>query len=675
MSVAGISASPLGVFLESPLGVLGSVSSGNFEYEIYVSGNVGGVFRYNGGVSDPNAGIFELIDSSDTHTGNALIWDNFRLWAGSKYWNGLEWIQPSGVSFIPGSDSLEPYESLSGHVLLATRSTPSNNVYAFNYTTEEWEVFGSVHADVTFAGKIWNTGSQLFLMNAGEISEVSSTDYIYASVYNSDTDTWDPFLFTTAAGRNAWPDSITGGVYRFAKSGGAIFGIAGKGTVPGYFNNTFTYWDGVQSATPNLKLIDDSFDLATAATSNHYVYRTSPNADQAVAVSGGAYMPGYLWNSSTEEYLPHIFKLTADAIEIGLTFYGTGQAWNFVGRATYETPSTVVRIDSSRMLILGSFSGFNDGTARVAKNTAEYNFLTGETKQVGLAKYSGFIATVDGTPSTNTFRVTVNDDFVEVIGNTSASQTAADLIAALQGSVLDFISDYDWSSSGGGSISALESSVGYAYDPVLTVSGAGSGSVTDFTLDGIGSNGTVIAAVNTYPTGTARPTISEPSDQVWNAANPYSLQVASSNATHWELFDAPPTMTVSDSGLIVDTTPTVGTWDIIIYAANARTFANGASYQIVFQDDAPVASNPSDDSVNVDSLYFHSVSSDLSSGDPPYTYTIEVGPVLTAASMDSDSGFLFWRPTVAESVDWEIRVTNSVGNALVEWNTTTNPAP
>ena len=96
---------------------------------------------------------------------------------------------------------------------------------------------------------------------------------------------------------------------------------------------------------------------------------------------------------------------------------------------------------------------------------------------------SGSIDSVDGTPANNTFTVTIGGVAVSVVGNTSAAQTAADLVAALNLSTHPYFAAITWANPSAGNITATADVAGVPFEAALTETGAGSGAVTDFSND------------------------------------------------------------------------------------------------------------------------------------------------------------------------------------------------
>lgn len=94
---------------------------------------------------------------------------------------------------------------------------------------------------------------------------------------------------------------------------------------------------------------------------------------------------------------------------------------------------------------------------------------------------TGSIDTVDGTPSDNTFTVTIGAFSVSVPGNTDANTTASDLRAALVASTDLFfkVATIVWTGATD-EIIGTAAVLGVPFEPTLSVSGIGSGTVTDF---------------------------------------------------------------------------------------------------------------------------------------------------------------------------------------------------
>lgn len=92
---------------------------------------------------------------------------------------------------------------------------------------------------------------------------------------------------------------------------------------------------------------------------------------------------------------------------------------------------------------------------------------------------TGSIDSVDGTPANNTFTVTIKGVAVSVAGNTDVNTTATALRAALNASTHPYFAAVTWSGSGG-NITGTADLAGLPFLAVLSVSGAGTGTVTDF---------------------------------------------------------------------------------------------------------------------------------------------------------------------------------------------------
>ncbi len=96
---------------------------------------------------------------------------------------------------------------------------------------------------------------------------------------------------------------------------------------------------------------------------------------------------------------------------------------------------------------------------------------------------TGSIDTVDATPSNNTFTITIGGVAVSVPGNTDAPTTAADLVAAANGSTHPYFAAITWSVPAGSQVRGIGDIAGVPFIASLTVSGGGTGTVTDFAND------------------------------------------------------------------------------------------------------------------------------------------------------------------------------------------------
>ena len=94
-----------------------------------------------------------------------------------------------------------------------------------------------------------------------------------------------------------------------------------------------------------------------------------------------------------------------------------------------------------------------------------------------------FILTVDGTPADNTFVVTIDGQSVSVVGDTDINTTAGNLVTALNASILSNFTTITWDNPLGAKIRGIPD-IGES-DPlyVLSVTGSGSATVTDFLFE------------------------------------------------------------------------------------------------------------------------------------------------------------------------------------------------
>ena len=92
------------------------------------------------------------------------------------------------------------------------------------------------------------------------------------------------------------------------------------------------------------------------------------------------------------------------------------------------------------------------------------------------------IDTVDATPANNTFTVTIGGVAVSAVGDTDVATTATNLRASLNdASAHPYFKAITWSGTGGDIIGTADSA-GMPFIAALTVSGGGSGTVTDFAM-------------------------------------------------------------------------------------------------------------------------------------------------------------------------------------------------
>ncbi len=107
---------------------------------------------------------------------------------------------------------------------------------------------------------------------------------------------------------------------------------------------------------------------------------------------------------------------------------------------------------------------------------------------------TGSIDSVDATPANNTFTVTINGQAVSVAGDTDVATTAGNLVAALNASLNPYFKGITWANPSSGTITATADNAGEPFTAALTETGAGTGTVTDF------SNTTASAGPNDWST-------------------------------------------------------------------------------------------------------------------------------------------------------------------------------
>jgi hypothetical protein len=108
---------------------------------------------------------------------------------------------------------------------------------------------------------------------------------------------------------------------------------------------------------------------------------------------------------------------------------------------------------------------------------------------------SGSVDSVDGTPANNNFTVTIGNATVTVAGDTDVATTAAALQTALAASTHPYFVAVTWTNPSGGTITGTAAVAGVPFVAALSVSGAGTGTVTDF------STSTVSAGPADWSTG------------------------------------------------------------------------------------------------------------------------------------------------------------------------------
>ncbi len=109
------------------------------------------------------------------------------------------------------------------------------------------------------------------------------------------------------------------------------------------------------------------------------------------------------------------------------------------------------------------------------------NFIGTATAIVQLD--TGSIDTVDATPANNTFTVTIGDKTISVVGDTNVATTAGNLVTALNASTAGgYFTVITWANPSGGTITATADTAGIPFIATLTVTGGGTGTVTDFVI-------------------------------------------------------------------------------------------------------------------------------------------------------------------------------------------------
>ncbi len=105
-------------------------------------------------------------------------------------------------------------------------------------------------------------------------------------------------------------------------------------------------------------------------------------------------------------------------------------------------------------------------------------------KVLAVAQQStGSIDSVDATPANNTFTVTIGGIAISKVGDTDVATTAAALVVLLNASTHPYFAAVTWTNPSAGNIVGVGDVAGVLFIAVLTETGAGSGSVTDFADD------------------------------------------------------------------------------------------------------------------------------------------------------------------------------------------------
>lgn len=94
--------------------------------------------------------------------------------------------------------------------------------------------------------------------------------------------------------------------------------------------------------------------------------------------------------------------------------------------------------------------------------------------------WTASIDSVDGTPANNTFSVTIGGVSISQVGDTDVATTAAALVALLNDSTHPYFSTITWTNPSAGNIVGTADTAGVPFIAALTETGAGTGSVTDF---------------------------------------------------------------------------------------------------------------------------------------------------------------------------------------------------
>jgi hypothetical protein len=117
---------------------------------------------------------------------------------------------------------------------------------------------------------------------------------------------------------------------------------------------------------------------------------------------------------------------------------------------------------------------------------ASKHWIGGAPAVAQLAEAS--IDSLDGTPANNSFSVDIGTVSVTVLGTSNPNQTAGALVTALQAATHPYYTAITWSNPSGSTVRAVALVPGAPFVAALTVSGPGTGTVTDF-ADTVASSG------------------------------------------------------------------------------------------------------------------------------------------------------------------------------------------
>lgn len=117
---------------------------------------------------------------------------------------------------------------------------------------------------------------------------------------------------------------------------------------------------------------------------------------------------------------------------------------------------------------------------------------------------TGSIDSVDGTPANNTFTITRNGKSVSQVGTTDAATTAAALVALCNAETEPEFAEITWANPSAGNITATADTAGKPIPTIaLTETGAGTGSVTDFTETTANSGPNDVSVATNWSEGSA----------------------------------------------------------------------------------------------------------------------------------------------------------------------------
>ena len=670
--------SQLGAFAESQLKARGAEDGAvPVAYEIYLSGQpvVAGesVARYELGTQSWTPIPGTLIDTE----GEDVVWFDFHLWQGNSRFNGFYWEQVFGAtSRAHGLVHQGEYLIISSTEVVRYDSGSNSFVATFPWGGALPDAGGANFAIGRWLG---SDGLELKAVGRTQTPHNGGVPGGGAGVmmwrYNIGPGDWE---FDYWLGPPPVPDLND----RLEGSGASFVKLNGDWIVAGFrlrdpaiidpIRSSITKWNGGAAAEDFVQIDTTRFPGPVGEPGGRDVWQFTPSDNdgagdqsQVVPWNGNAYMSGYQWNGT-------IFTsgvLAVDGSSVGLTISFGTDAQGAILKYGEKTARAFAALQTS-VLIAGNYRNPTYGTGLGAATMYGAGLWNGTdmVPMQGLWK-EGRILT--GAPG-DLFRVTVAGQFEEVSWNVlGAAATALDLVAALIASVQPEIAAISWFRHAEDDQSVVgEGAINVNFVPALTVTGAGS--VDDFTDAEYPRMKPRRALAHEVPVSLPRPVITSGTEtRVINIAVPYNEQLTGDDVTFWELVDPPAGMTISATGLVNWPAPTRFFSDVSVYAANGRSW-DTLEYRIDGQQFPPTIDPVPDDTADV-GAGFYTVRVTLDTGDTPVTWSLIDGPVSGTVVLDQNASGsrvdVEWSGYSAETVNWRVRATNTVGFADETWQT------